>query len=121
MCKVRGVGLDLCEISRMEKDDVRARLLRRCFTEAESAYIVSRGASAAQTMAGVWAAKEAALKALGVGLALPMTDIEVLHTPTGQPCYHMMGKAAELADGGRFHLSITHEGSMAAAVCVWEG
>lgn len=121
MCKVRGLGLDLCEISRMEKEDVRSRLLRRCFTEAERAYIASRGASAAQTMAGVWAAKEAALKALGVGLALPMTDIEVLHTPTGQPYFHMMGKAAELANGGSFLLSITHDGGMAAAVCVWEG
>lgn len=115
------MGLDLCEISRMEKDDMRARLLRRCFTEAESAYIMSRGASAAQTMAGVWAAKEAALKALGVGLALPMTDIEVLHTPTGQPYYHIMGKAAALADGGSFLLSITHDGGIAAAVCVWQG
>lgn len=120
MCNIRGLGLDLCEISRMEDEALRARLLKRCFTEAESAYIAGRGVNAAQTMAGIWAAKEAALKALGVGLALPMTDIEVLHTQAGQPYYHLTGQAAAAAEGGAWTLSITHEGGMAAAVCIWE-
>lgn len=120
MCKVQGLGLDLCDIGRMEDEVLRSRLLRRCFTGSEAAYISGRGASTAQTMAGMWAAKEAALKALGTGLSLPMTDIEVLHTETGQPYYSLTGKAAELAGGGTWTLSITHEGGMAAAVCIWE-
>lgn len=120
MCKVRGVGIDLCDISRMEKKLQDDRFLNRFFTPAEAAYIRGRGLSASQSMAGIFAAKEAFLKAVGVGLALPLQDIEVLHTELGQPYYHLMGKAEEAADGGEALLSITHEGLMAAAVCIWQ-
>ena len=63
MCNIRGLGVDLCEIARMQTILDENRSLRRMFTEAEEAYIRSRGASAAQTMAGLFAAKEAVLKA----------------------------------------------------------
>ena len=120
MCKVRGVGIDLCDISRMEKNWQDDRFLNRFFTPAEAAYIRGRGLSASQSMAGIFAAKEAFLKAVGMGLALPLQDIEVLHTELGQPYYHLMGQAEEAADGGEVLLSITHESLMAAAVCIWQ-
>lgn len=113
-----GLGLDLCLISRMEELAEDERFLARYFTGEEAAYIKSRGASAAQTMAGIFAAKEAFVKALGVGISLPMRDIGVTHMPSGQPCYALTGKAAELAQGSTCMLSITHEGDMAAAVCM---
>ena len=93
------------------------RSLRRMFTEAEQTYIASKGQGAAQTMAGLFAAKEAVLKALGTGLSIPMTDIVITHTPLGQPLVTLTGKAAEM--GGHVLLSITHEGGMAAAFAVW--
>ena len=120
MSKVLGIGLDLCEISRMEALLADERFLRRCFTDAERTYILSRGLSAGQTMAGMWAAKEALLKALGTGISLPLTDIEILHTESGQPHYHLTGRALEASRGGTFLLTITHEALMAAAVCLWE-
>ena len=120
MCKIRGVGIDLCDISRMEKQLQDDRFLNRFFTESEATYIRGRGLSAGQSMAGMWAAKEAFLKTVGTGLSLPMQNIEVLHTELGQPYYHLTGKAAEVADGGEVLLSITHEGLMAAAVCIWQ-
>lgn len=120
MCKVRGVGIDLCDISRMEQNLRDGRFLARYFTDAEASYIRGRGLSASQSMAGIWAAKEAFLKALGVGLSLPLKDIEVLHTELGQPYYHLTGKAESAVDGGEALLSITHEGLMAAAVCIWQ-
>ena len=120
MSKVLGIGLDLCEISRMEALLADDRFLRRCFTDAERAYILSRGLSAGQTMAGMWAAKEALLKALGTGLSLPLTDIEILHTPSGQPYYHLTASALQASRGGSLLLTITHEALMAAAVCLWE-
>lgn len=120
MCKVRGVGIDLCDISRMEENLRDDRFLNRFFTEAEAAYIRSRGLSASQSMAGMWAAKEAFLKSVGVGLALPLQDIEVLHTELGQPYYHLTGKAEKTVENGEVLLSITHEGLMAAAVCIWQ-
>ncbi|MGN1020246.1 MAG: holo-ACP synthase [Aristaeellaceae bacterium] len=118
MCK--GLGLDLCGISRMEPLLSDGRFLTRYFTEAEAAYIRGRGAGAAQTMAGIWAAKEALLKAAGRGLSLPLAEIEVCHSPAGQPCYRLHGSAAD-ALPGTFLLSITHEGDTAAAVCLWTG
>lgn len=120
MCKVRGVGIDLCDISRMEQSLRDGRFLARFFTQEEAAYIRSRGLAASQSMAGIFAAKEAFLKAIGTGLSLPMKDIEVRHTPLGQPVYHLTGKALEAIDGGEVLLSITHEGLMAAAVCIWQ-
>ena len=69
MCK--GLGLDLCGISRMEALLRDERFLNRYFTPAETAYVHAKGAGAAQTLAGLYAAKEAVLKAMGVGIALP--------------------------------------------------
>ncbi len=120
MCK--GLGLDLCEIARMEPLEQDGRFLARYFTEAEVAYIRSREAGAAQTLAGMFAAKEAVLKALGTGLSLPMQEIEITHTETRQPQITLHGRAAQtLADrgGGQLMVSITHEAGMAAAVVVW--
>ena len=116
MCK--GLGLDLCGISRMEPLLADGRFPGRYFTAEEADYIRSRGAGAAQSMAGIWAAKEALLKAAGRGLTLPLRDIEVCHGPAGEPFYRLHGKAAEALPGS-FLLSITHEGDMAAAVCLW--
>jgi phosphopantetheine--protein transferase-like protein len=115
MCK--GIGIDLCEIARMQRLLDEGRSLRRMFTEEEQAYIAGKGASAAQTMAGMFAAKEAVLKALGTGMTVPMTDIVISHTELGQPIVTLTGKAAEV--GGRMMLSITHESGMAAAFAVW--
>ena len=117
MCNVRGIGIDLCEIARMQRLLDENHSLRRMFTEAEQAYIASKAASAAQTMAGMFAAKEAVLKALGTGLTIPMTDVLVTHTKLGQPQVTLLGRAAQL--GGSFLLSITHEGDMAAATALW--
>ena len=117
MCNVRGIGIDLCEIARMQRLLDESHSLRRMFTEAEQAYIASKAASAAQTMAGMFAAKEAVLKALGTGLTIPMTDIVITHTELGQPVASLTGKAAE--PGGTVMISITHDAGMAAAFAVW--
>ena len=115
MCK--GIGIDLCEIARMQTLLDEGRSLRRMFTEEEQAYIAGKGASAAQTMAGMFAAKEAVLKALGTGMTVPMTDVVISHTELGQPVATLTGKAA--AFGGTVLVSITHEAGMAAAFAVW--
>lgn len=120
MRNIRGLGLDLCEIDRM-RPHLEDRFLERNFTEGEADYIRSRGEQAAQSMAGIWAAKEAVMKALGTGIAFPMREVEICHTELGQPTVALHGKAAETALGGSFLLSITHECGMAAAVALWLG
>ena len=112
------VGLDMCGISRMEEHVRDTRFLNRFFTDEEAEYILSKGTCAAQTLAGIFAAKEAFVKALGTGISMPMKDVGVTHAQAGQPCYHLTGKAKELAGNAQCTLSITHEGDMAAAVCI---
>lgn len=117
----KGIGLDLCEVSRMEKLTGDERFLERFFTAGEAAYIRSKGRSAAQTMAGIFAAKEALTKALGTGIAFDLREIGVIHDEAGRPAYSLTGQAAELAKGDRLFLSISHDGGIAAAVCCREG
>ena len=118
MSDIRGIGIDLCEIARMQRLLDENRPLRRMFTDEEEAYIRSKHVTAAQTMAGLFAAKEAVLKALGTGMRIPLTDIVITHTALGQPLATLTGKAAQM--GGTVIISITHEGGMAAAMAVWE-
>ena len=121
---IAGVGIDLCEIARMKKLLEDERFLRRFFSAEEQAYILGKGKTAPQTMAGIFAAKEALMKALGCGLASgELKDIRVLHDPAGAPYYALQGEYARIAEEkgiGPLHLSITHEGGMAAAVCIAE-
>ena len=120
---IAGVGLDVCEISRMEKLISDGRFLARFFSAEEQAYIQGKGKSAAQSMAGIFAAKEALGKALGVGIAADLKEISVLHDAQGAPYYSLSGEYARLAEDRRissFYLSITHEAGIAAAVCVAE-
>lgn len=118
MSEILGVGLDLCGIDRM-RERLESRFMEKYFTEQEADYIRSRGGQAAASMAGIWAAKEAVLKALGTGITFPLQEVEITHTEAGQPVVELHGKAKEAALGGSFLLSVTHEGGMAAAVAVW--
>lgn len=117
---IRGVGLDLCEIARMEKTLADERFLARYFTEAERDYILGRGRGAAQSLAGCYAAKEAVVKAMGCGIVFALTDIEIWHDEQGTPGVRLYGEARRRAPDGTWFLSITHEADMAAAVAVWE-
>ena len=120
---ITGVGIDLCEIARMETLLRDSRFLDRYFNREEQAYIHGKGKSGAQTMAGIYAAKEALGKALGYGIAGDLKDITIAHDDAGAPRYLLMGEYARLAEDRRvsaFFLSITHEAGVAAAVCVAE-
>lgn len=111
-------GIDLCEISRMTRLLEKETFLRRVLTEGERQYLAGKGKVAAASLAGLWAAKEAVLKALGTGISLPMTEVEILHGENGRPECALHGRAAELAEGAEVSVSVTHEAGMAAAVCV---
>ena len=121
---IAGIGIDLCEISRMEKLLSDGRFLTRFFSAEEQSYIQAKGKAAAQSMAGIFAAKEALTKALGIGISGgELRDICVLHDAAGAPYYDLRGNWTALAKerkADRFFLSVTHEGGTAAAVCVAE-
>lgn len=122
---IRGIGLDICSVERMAGLLADTRFLARYFDETEQAYITSRSPAAAASMAACFAAKEAFVKALGTGFdGVATHDVVIEHMPSGQPRYLLRHTAQQrmLAMGARHaHLSITHDGDMAAAVCILEG
>ena len=119
MC--RGLGLDLCEIARMEKLMRDERFLTRYFTPAEADYVRSRGAGAATSLAGLFAAREALGKALGTGIDFSLKEAEVCHTGSGAPFFRVSGHLKERIGNSRLFLSISHDSGIAAAVCLLEG
>ncbi len=96
---VVSVGTDLVDIDRMRAViDRRPRFITRVFTEQEQAYCLSRNDSA-ERFAARFAAKEAVLKALGVGLGgADLVEIEVVRLDSGQPTLRLHGRAKALAE-----------------------
>jgi holo-[acyl-carrier protein] synthase len=111
-------GVDLIEIERIERAlDRRPRLAGRLFTDAEVAYAEAR-ARPARHLAARFAAKEAAIKALGKPLA--PREIEVVNGADGAPALRLHGAAAREAESQAVTLtvSLTHSRETAAAVVI---
>ena len=64
---ILGVGVDIIEPERIERAMDNARFMERVYTESERERIAQAGRSGAQRAAGIFAGKEAAVKALGCG------------------------------------------------------
>ena len=123
---VVGIGLDLMEPARVAKslETHGPKFEERVYTAAEIADCEHR-ADRVQALAARFAAKEACLKALGTGWSegLGFRQIEVVRAENGRPELRLTGQAAERARqlGARtFHVSLTHQPSMAAAVVILE-
>jgi holo-[acyl-carrier protein] synthase len=121
-----GLGLDVAEIDRIEAAIKRhpAAFIERVFTPAEAAYC-QRYANPYERYAGRFAAKEAAMKALGTGWSngVRWRDIEVVRESSGRPTIKLAGVAAAIAErlGARnIALTITHSGNLAIAQVIFE-
>ena len=120
-----GLGLDLCDGARMRRALSRhPRMTWRIFTEGEAALCSSRR-DPAPCFAARFAAKEAAMKALGTGWSrgIGWRDIEVVRSPGRAPTLAFHRKALErfqALGASRSVVTITHEGEMAAAVVILE-
>ncbi len=101
-----GIGIDLIEIDRIERAlERRPRLAERLFTEAELAYARARRRPG-RHLAARFAAKEAAIKALG-GRGVAPRDVEVVGSEPPRLALH--GRAAELAaETGRRARGLPH-------------
>jgi holo-[acyl-carrier protein] synthase len=120
-----GIGTDLVEIDRFRLAmQRRAGLPERLFSDDERAYAF-RHHDPAPRLAARFGAKEAVMKALGVGLgAFKLRDVEVVRRRGGAPVVALHGKAAVLAEErgvATWHLSLTHTDSMAMAVAIAVG
>jgi holo-[acyl-carrier protein] synthase len=121
------IGIDLVEVSRIEQVFSRRgeRFRRRVFTDAEISYCEGR-ASKFASYAARFAAKEAAMKALGTGWAEAMAwrEIEIVGGPGGKPMLELNGQALERMrqlGASKAHVSLTHSGDFAIAEVILEG
>lgn len=121
------VGIDLTELERVEKILLRngERFVRLILTPAERTALPKAFAAQVAYVAARFAAKEAAVKALGTGFSNGITPqtIEISHNKAGKPALRFLGAAAEMAQSlgiRAAHLSLTHSRRDAAAVVVLE-
>jgi holo-[acyl-carrier protein] synthase len=121
-----GTGIDIVDISRFERfiQEGNDAIFRRLFTEEEIEYCGGKKRSA-QHFALRFAAKEAFLKACGLGLRQGMSwhDIEVVHDRFGKPELRLSGEAHRISfDMGlrNSFTSLSHDGNYAVAMVILE-
>lgn len=121
-----GTGIDIAEVPRIRDSISRfgERFLHRVFTDGEIRYCDSK-ANRAERYAARFAAKEAAMKALGTGWnhGVRWRDIEVVRQPGGRPTITFRGKAAEFAarlGAKNVSLSLSHTPEQAIASVILE-
>ncbi|MCR4917561.1 MAG: holo-ACP synthase [Alphaproteobacteria bacterium] len=120
-----GIGIDLVESGRFL--DWSAFKKQRIFTKKELEYADTDNANAEKHLANFWAAREACLKALGIGFGedVAFSDISVIHNDNGCPEILIAGgakaKLKELAGTNAIiHLSITDQENFSAAMAIIE-
>jgi holo-[acyl-carrier protein] synthase len=119
-----GIGIDLVDIERFRTSLERTPSMRtRLFTEVELAYVAPQ-TDPVPSLAARFAAREAVMKSLGLGLgAFGFHEVWVERAASGEPSLAVTGRALELADAAgvrRWHLSLTHSASTAGAYVVAE-
>jgi holo-[acyl-carrier protein] synthase len=116
-----GLGVDICEIARIERALARHPTMReRVFTPEEIAYCDGK-ARPAESYAGRFAAREATIKALGGYRGRHWQDISVTRAPSGAPAIRLEGNAKRRADGlgvDQVLVTLTHEKTNAVAFAV---
>jgi len=119
--EIAGLGVDICEIARMERALARHPTMReRMFTPEEIAYCDGK-ARPAESFAGRFAAREAVIKALGGYRGRRWQDISVTRQPSGAPAIALTGNAKRRADAlglSRVLITFTHEKTNAVAIAV---
>ncbi len=119
-----GTGCDLVPVDRLRAACERhPSMLDRLFSPLEQSGADAADARRWERLAGVFAAKEAALKALGTGMRVAFRDVEVHHDAMGRPLLALRGEAELVAariGAGRVHVSISHSGGFAMATVIAE-
>lgn len=121
-----GMGIDVAEVKRIQAviESQQERFLQRVYTAEETAYC-EQFKNKFERYAGRFAAKEAAMKALGTGWSrgVRWVDVEVVRQRGGRPTISLKGEAKKIADAlGVKHiaLSITHTAEQAIAQVIFE-
>lgn len=123
---IYGIGIDIVSIRRIERMLERwgPFFTQRVYTPGEIAFCEGRS-NPGQHFALRWAAKEAMLKALGLGLreGIKWTDIEVVNDPLGRPSLKVHNQAKGFLTDRNIKsafVSISHEKHYGIAQVVLE-
>jgi holo-[acyl-carrier protein] synthase len=119
---IRGIGVDAVDIERFRVALARTPSMReRLFTAAELAYVEPK-ADPVPSLAARFAAREAVMKAMGLGLgAFGFHEVSVTRAESGEPSLVVAGRALELATErgvSNWSLSLTHTDVIAIAYVV---
>jgi len=115
------IGTDIAKISRFEKL-TENEIPKKIFSKKEVEYILTKK-NRAETAAGIFAAKEAFLKAIGAGIStITLNEISIEHSSSGSPKIILCKKAQDFFGNsffGNTQVSISHDGDYAiAVVCI---
>ncbi len=123
---IYGVGIDLVQTARIEKMLERwgNRFTRRVFTDIEGKTCWGRK-NPAPCFSMRFAAKEAFVKALGLGMRSPLgwLHVEVRSNEMGKPEIHLSPRVADFCQSRgirAWHVSLTDDGEYGAAVVILE-
>ena len=110
------VGNDIEEVSRFKRLlEIKPQLLQKIFSQYEWEYSSSK--NQAQTLAGIWCAKEAVVKALFRYEILDIRNVLIKHHHSGAPYVDNI-ENFNLFKNFEFSISISHTKNYASAVCI---
>ena len=118
------VGIDIVEAKRFKKMYDSKENLNKVYSDYEISHI-GKVAKGLPRMAGLYAAKEAVVKALGIGLfgGLVLNEIEIRHDDNGRPYLNLTDKVKKIFKEHNVKsadISISHTDTHAVAICVLE-
>ena len=119
------VGIDVLDVVRMEKFVQNEHFLEKYFTEYEIEY-VNKNNRMTQSLAGLFSAKEAFLKALGIGIGggINLNEIEINHEESGKPIVKIVSPKAQILlstmQVKNIDISISHTDEYCTAICIIE-
>ena len=123
---IYGVGIDLVKVGRIKEALERwgERFQNKVFTPGEVRYCQQKK-NPHPNFAARFAAKEAFVKALGIGIrrGVHWKDVEVQRGPLGKPVLKINGRAVEICQKEKIEgifLSLTHDGDYSGAIVVLE-
>ncbi len=117
------VGIDVLDVVRMEKFIQNEHFLDKYFTNYEIQY-VSKNNRQTLSLAGIFSAKEAFLKAIGLGIGggINLNEIEINHRDSGKPYIKIVSPKAQIVlntlNIKDIEISISHTDEICTAVCV---
>ena len=117
------IGIDIIDISQIKRLKKVDNFLNRNFAQIEIDYIKTRS-NIYNTMAGIFSAKEAVLKALELGIFdMNLKDIVINHKPSCAPFIEVtpaLKEKMEQAGFSKVEISISHSDTSATAICMME-